>query len=231
MSDLSLLKSEKAVNNLPQGFTLTCHAGAMNTKANSVKSIEQLIEFGAQVVEMDVTFRPDGTAVIIHSSSPSSDEGELLEDALKAVAQSDSCKINLDLKAYSNLPEVDRLVKKHGLFDRVFYTGVEEAQTKTVRESSSIPYYLNCSPFSLSNEGDFGTDSYAEKIIALGAIGMNVNFRFVKKKTVKTMHEHSLPVSVWTVDCKRDARRMLSYGVDNITTKRPDKLLQLIEAE
>ena len=74
--------------NLPSDFTITCHAGALGTKANTVDSVRTAVKWGAQIVEFDVTFRPSGLPVIIHSGSPSESEGELLSEALAAGAAS-----------------------------------------------------------------------------------------------------------------------------------------------
>ena len=127
----------------PHKFTVTYHTGALNTPANSVESIRAALSDGAQIIEFDVTFRPDGTAVIIHSDSPSATEGIPLDDALATVAESGKCRINLDVKSVANLPEVDRLVNKHGLSERVFYTGVFDYWVEDVKKNSSIPCFLN----------------------------------------------------------------------------------------
>ena len=91
--------------NLPSDFTITCHAGALSTKANTVDSVRTAVKWGAQIVEFDVTFRPSGLPVIIHSGSPSESEGELLSEALAAVAESNTCRINLDLNHRITLKE------------------------------------------------------------------------------------------------------------------------------
>ena len=124
--------------NQPAGFTVTYHAGAMLTKPNSIYSVRAAVKNNADIVEFDVSFRPDGTPVIIHNSSPTEEQGELLKDALEVVAQHPSCRINLDLKSLINIGEVEALVKKYGLFDRVFYTGVFEDWVETVRTNSDI---------------------------------------------------------------------------------------------
>ena len=51
--------------NLPSDFTITCHAGALGTKANTVDSVRTAVKWGAQIVEFDVTFRPSGLPVIM----------------------------------------------------------------------------------------------------------------------------------------------------------------------
>lgn len=223
-------KSRLTINNgLPEGFTVTYHAGAMHTKPNTVESIRAALEKNAQVVEFDVSFRPDGTPVIIHNSNPNSSQGVFLEDALKAVAEHPSCKINLDLKSTKNLGAVDELVKRYGLWDRVFYTGVFEDWVETVKNNSDIPYYFNhkITPEEASDRNL--AQSLAQRIINLGAIGINSHFKNANDKISKVMHDNDLLVSLWTVNKPADMLKVISCNPDNITTKRPALLRMIIK--
>lgn len=211
--------------NLPKDFTITCHAGSLGTKPNTVASVEKAVEWGAQIVEFDVTFRPSGLPVIIHSSSPCENEGELLADALSAVAKSKSCKINLDLKSTKNLPEVDRLVAEAGLTDRVFYTGVGENWVETVKKNSKIPYYLNHRITLREALNKNAAEALAKKAKALGAIGINSHFSTATSSFVSVMHKCGLLVSLWTVDSPHQMKRILKIAPDNITTRKPEILL------
>jgi len=229
LSELSLNLKQKPEINLPEGFTITCHTGALYTAANSLKSIETSIDWGAQIVEFDVSFRPDGTPVIIHNSKPNQNQGILFEKALDEVAKSDTCKINLDIKSTANLPAVDELVKAKGLEDRVFYTGVFEDWIKTVKNNSSIPFFINFNP----NKKESNSKEYVDRIIKTaketGAIGINSNFRGVSKLMVDTLKENGLLVSLWTANKIPDMLEALSFCPDNITTKKPHILKKLIK--
>lgn len=211
------------------GFTITCHSGALYTKMNTIKSVRRAVEWGAQIVEFDVSFRPDGTPVIIHNASPSQNQGVLLEDALSEVAKSKTCQINLDIKSTKNLSEVDKLVKLKNLDNRVFYTGVFEDWIETVKNNSSIPFYINFNP----SVEESNTDEYIHKIInkakETGAIGINSNYRGVSEKMINALHDNGLLVSLWTAN-KIDAMyKALSYRSDNITTKKPNILKMIIK--
>lgn len=215
---------------LPSDFTITCHAGSLGTRANTVDSVKTAVKWGAQIVEFDVTFRPSGTAVIIHSGSPSEDEGELLSEALAAVAESDSCRINLDLKSTANLPEVDRLVAAAGLSDRVFYTGVGEEWVNTVKANSSIPYYLNHRITLREALNKKAAEQLAAKAKSLGAIGINSHFSTATAGYTATIRRCGLLVSLWTVDSISQMKRVLRLAPDNITTRQPDKLKKLVDS-
>lgn len=205
----------------PHNFTVTYHTGALNTPANSIKSIEAALAHGAEIIEFDVTFRPDGTAVIIHSGSPAANEGILLDDALAALAKSDSCKINLDIKSVANLPEVDRLINKHGLFERAFYTGVFDYWVEDVKKNSAIPCYLNHRVTYKEATDKQAAQLLADKAKSLGVIGINSFFGTASKLFADTMHENGLSVSLWTANTARDIAATAKCSPDNITTKKP----------
>ena len=196
---------------------------------NTVESVKKSVDWGAQIVEFDVSFRPDGTPVIIHNSSPSQSQGVLLENALDEVAKSKTCKINLDIKSTKNLGAVDELVKSRKLENRVFYTGVFEDWIETVKENSSIPFYINFNP----SKEESNSSEYIEKIISkakmTGAIGINSNFRGVSEKMVSTLQNNGLLVSLWTANKVKDMYKALSFKPDNITTKNPNILKMIIK--
>ncbi len=206
---------------LSEGFTVTYHSGALNTKPNTVKSIVAAIAHGAKIIEIDVSFRPDGTPVIIHDSAPKSNQGMLLKNALEAVAQSETCMINLDIKSTANLGAVDELVKQYGLTERVFYTGVFDDWVEKVKSSSSIPYYLNHSITNQEAMDISSSQAVADKAKMLGAIGINSNYAPATELFVETMRKNGLLVSLWTVNNMQDMVKVIRLKPDNITTKKP----------
>ncbi len=214
---------------LSDDFTITCHAGALFTSPNTLKSIRAALEWGARIVEFDVSFRPDGTPVIIHASSPAKNEGVLLSDALSIVAQSDNCRINLDIKSTANLPAVDKLVRQYNLFDRVFYTGVFEDWVEIVKSTSEIPYYLNYNVSEEEAENAAALQVLADKTKALGAMGINSNHQYAGASFVETAHENGLLVSLWTANKIEDMCRVLKLKPDNVTTKNPAVLNFIID--
>lgn len=212
---------------LPEGFTVTYHAGSMHTPANSICSLKAAIDDDAQIVEFDVSFRPDGTPVIIHNAEPNDNQGVFLENALEVVAGHPTCKINLDIKSKKNLGAVDELVKLYGLTERVFYTGVFEDWVETVRSTSAIPYYLNHKITAEEASDPALAQAVADRAKELGAIGINSHFRFASRMFTDIMHKNGLLVSLWTVSKPADMPKVLSLYPDNITTKRPQILRKL----
>ena len=221
-------KTVRRISDLPDDFTVTYHAGAMHTKPNTLQSIVCALDHGAKTVEFDVSFRPDGTPVIIHNSSPEADQGVLLSEALRIVAANKNCKINLDLKSTANLTEVDKLVKENGLFERVFYTGVFEDWVEKVKKDSAIPYYLNHSISKEEAESPEKIRALIDKTKTLGAMGINSKFTYANKMFVDMIRENSLLVSLWTVNKASDMLRVIDLAPDNITTKKPHIIEMLL---
>lgn len=216
---------------LMYGFTVTHHAGALKQKPNTPEAVSYSIYHGAKCIELDVSFRPDGTPVIIHNAEPTQRQGESLDMAFKIISGSRKCKINLDLKSVKNLPAIDALVRDYNLRERVFYTGVDENWIPIVKENSTIPFYLNhfITPEE-ANDKDIGK-ALVERVKALGAMGVNSKYENISAQLVKMMHRRDLYVSIWTVNSPSIARHLVECEVDNITSMQPDLLEKQIYGE
>lgn len=205
-------------------MTITAHSGAFETEDNSMENIRKVLDENCEIMEVDVTFRPDDTPVIIHKSAPSEEEGILLEEVLTLVAnhQNRDILLNLDLKSLNNLPQVDYLLEKNDLKGRAFFTGVFEEWVETVKKNSSLQYYLNASIEERDKDRKEAVIALAKKVKKLGAIGLNTHYSNVCPILIETFHREGLLVSVWTVNEPQLAREFLAMGVDNLTTRKPD---------
>ena len=63
----------------------------------------------------------------------------------------------------------------------------------------------------------------------LGAIGINSNYSHATELFVDTMRKNGLLVSLWTVNKPADMPKILALRPDNITTKKPHILKELIK--
>lgn len=216
---------------LPAGFTYTAHSGAEDTAENSLEFIEKAIALQVPVLEVDVSVRNDGTPVLLHAEAAGADEGVLLEEALALIAdRSDSIQVNLDLKAFTNIPEIADLVQQYALTERCFFTGVGADQTQTVKiDAPEIPYYLNADLNKMRLEDEVYLKSIAEEVKRSGAIGLNCNYKNASKTLCEVFHAEGLKVSFWTADNKLVMRNLLTFSPDNITTRRPVLLASLLQ--
>lgn len=215
---------------LPADFLYTAHSGCENTADNSLEFLEKALALGVPALEVDVTVRNDGTPVLLHAESAGENEGLLLDDALRLIAEkSDSVQINLDLKAFSNLPKIAELIEKYNLASRCFFTGVEKAQSQTVKiDAPNVPYYLNMDLNKMRLEDEDYLRSAALEVQRSGAVGINCQYRNASKKLMQIFRAEGLKVSLWTADNPLVMRNLLLLGPDNITTRRPIQLASLL---
>lgn len=228
--EMKLNEYKKAEVKLPEGFTITAHTGCMDTEDNSLESIKKGIENGATVVEFDLYFTKEGNPVLAHDEPVG---GEVtLEEAFEYVAQFDGVMVNVDVKTCDALEKVYPLAEKYGIEKRIFYTGINIEDVETVKKDSpQVKYYLNM-------DIDKGKARDREYILSLvdivkntGAIGINFNYKGATKELVDIFHENGLLVSIWTVNNRYNMYKIISFEPDNITTRHPDKLSEIVKVK
>ncbi len=213
---------------LPADFTCTAHTGCVDTDDNSLEAIEVGAKYGADIVEFDLNFLSDGAPVLAHDK-PKGNE-ITLDKAFEKVSEFPELKVNVDAKSVENLKAVYPLAKKHGIENRIFYTGIELKDVEAVKEySPQVPYYLNCDVEKPKKQ----TPEYLEELVKTvkdsGAVGINFNKDNATKELVDIFHENGLLVSIWTVNKEKDIYKILHLSPDNITTRSPDKLEEILK--
>ena len=192
--------------------SITAHSGALRTKDNTLASTRAGLAFVGEKgsIEVDVRFLPDGTPALGHDwVTQNSTKLQAVFELMQELPGS----INLDMKEFKHIDKIVKLVDIYSLQGRVFMTGLRESQCEEAQEFG-LPYYLN------------GLDVAAAK--ELLAIGLNFCYSLCSESLVAQAHKEGLLVSVFTVNRVRALKKMLRMGVDNITTKRPDRLAEII---
>lgn len=211
-------------------FTITAHTGAYNTAMNTVESVQAAIDNKAEIIELDVRQRPDGTVVMAHDIVVTNNDGVPIEDALMLLKGTD-IGINLDIKETRALNNLHAVLVENNLLEQSFLTGIEIINVKAVKESdcADMDYYLNYIP---SKRRVF-FEEYRNKLIELlddtGAVGINCNYRYANSQLSNVLHRNGYKLSVWTVNTERKAKKMLAIKPDNITTKDPIMIQNVIE--
>ena len=209
---------------LSKNFTVTAHTGCLNTPDNTVESIIAGINCGADIFEIDLNFDDNGIPVLSHNT-PEGNDNLLFDDALKVISDNKTIRINIDVKKTIDLAEMERIAVKYGFGERAFMTGIEERFVPAVLESCrTLTHYLN-----LNVKEDTDADEVVKKVKETQSIGLNTEHCFITQEIIDKVHEIGLLVSVWTVNNEEDMIKYINMGVDNITTKKPDILLELIK--
>ena len=193
--------------NLPENFTYTAHTGCCGTADNSLEAIKVGIEHGANIVEFDLYFNNENVAVLSHDR-PKGNE-VTLDEAFKLISTYENVQVNVDVKKCDdNLHVVFDLAEKYNITNRIFFTGVNLEDVKTVKkECPSVPYYLN---YEVKKENK-QTPEYLNDLVKIvkdnGAVGINFNKDSATKELVDTFHKNNLLVSIWTVNEERDMQK------------------------
>lgn len=213
--------------NIPENFTITAHTGCMNTEENSLESIKMGVENGANIIEFDLYANENGELVLSHDEPKG---GEIsLSEAFAYLATFENVRANVDIKMVDSLEKVYLLAKEYNVEDRIFYTGVKDEFVESVRKNGpKIKYYLNVDVDKSQNTDAEYLQALVEKVKNAGAIGINFNYKSASKELADVFHENGLLVSIWTVNNEYNMYKILSFGPDNITTRHPDKLSEII---
>lgn len=214
--------------NIPQGFTLTAHTGCEGTRDNSLEAIRKGAAAGVDIVEFDLNFTDSGEPVLAHDKAES--DSVTLREAFETVAEYETLRVNVDCKSTDNLSLVCEIAEECGILDRIFYSGIEEKDVEAVkRQTPDIKYYLN-KDINKSKKND---EEYIRSLVKLvkdmGAAGLNINFGGASEKMTEIFHSEGLEVSVWTVNKELHMHKVLALGCDNITTRQPTMLKEIIE--
>lgn len=211
-------------------FTITVHTGAYNTQMNSIDSVNVAIDNNAKVIEVDIRQRPDGTVVMAHDLVVTNNDGVPFEEIVPLLKGTD-VRINLDIKETRVLNNLHKILVENELLEQSFLTGIETINVKAVKESdcADMEYYLNYMP----SRSRVFFDEYRTKLIDLlnetGAVGINCNYKYANSQLSGLLHKNGYKLSVWTVNTERRAKKMLAIKPDNITTKEPQMIDNVIE--
>lgn len=213
-----------------ENFTITAHTGAYDTRMNSLESVKAALENNAQIIELDIRQRPDHTVVMSHDIVVTNNDGVELKKAFELLRDTE-IMINLDIKETRVLNPLYQLLIDYNLVERSFLTGIETINVNAVKESdcANMDYYLNYMP----SRTKIFFDEYRVKLIDLleetGAIGINCNYKYASAQLSSLLHKNGYKLSVWTIDTERTAKKMLAIKPDNITTKKPDMIVKVIQ--
>lgn len=213
---------------LPEKFTVTAHTGCLGTAPNTVDSMAKGVETGANIVEFDLHFDKKGEPVLSHDAPTKN--AVHLKEAFKFLSEHKDIKANVDVKDTSHLEKISQTAAEYGVTEQIFFTGIFEKDVLAVKKlCPQIPYYLNYN-VSLSKKRDISYISdIVETVKNCGAVGINIHYKSASKELVKAFHNAGLLVSLWTVNSRYRLCKTVKLCPDNITTKHPDRLCNLLE--
>ena len=230
------------------------HRGYWNTPGafeNSIKAIDNAMNFGIYGSEFDINFTADDSIVVVHGSKHpvvkdlviqestfdkvrntllgNGEKVPTLREYLLAGKSDPSTQLILEIKKHPTPERENEIVAKTmamveelGLEKRVEYISFSWNICEQIRKADRKAVVYYLN----------GEKSPAE-LKKAGMNGLDYSLKVIKKhpEWVKQAHDLGLKVNVWTVNKEEDMQAMLDLGVDFITTNNPVELKALIGKE
>lgn len=211
-------------------------------RENTLASLRSALHLGADAVETDVRLTRDGVPVLLHDgtlkrlwghdrplSSLTWEEVSALTDGgvptlSDALAATDGGRMMIDLPGTPDVRAVRRVVdvvRERDARDRVYYCAGAAAMLAVRAADPSAEIALTRTTVAPARAG---------LLEAIRPRWLNYRFGLVDRALADRVHGDGCLLSVWTPDTRRSMRRLLSLGVDSITTNRIDVLCALRDA-
>jgi glycerophosphoryl diester phosphodiesterase len=228
------------------------HRGARGeAPENTIAGFSYALNVGVEVLELDVRLSADRRLVVIHDDTvdrTTTSSGRVadftadelaamdargtypgwpervgvpaLDDVLAAVHRG-GLAIEIKRDAAERLEVVGALlvdaVRRHGVAERVRVSSFEPTALEIMRRlAPELPRaYI----------GKYDTPAFLDTAVALGCVLADVPIATGYPEVVRDAHARGLRVCGWPGNTPEDARRLVEWGVDAITTDYPTTLL------
>ncbi len=223
---------------------IIAHRGAsFFSKENTLKSFQRAIEHGADKVELDVQMTKDNKLIILHdvhidriSQGTGLTRNFTLEDirkidifgkekiptldeALELLL--DKVGVVLDLKRPDVVPYILKYLKNYKLKKSCIVSSFNKEVVKSIKHfDHEIKVGLLCwrpsgrlIKFCKNNNIDF----------------IHPNYLFLNRRSYRKIKKSKLGINVWTVNYKRNLRKLSKMQIDGIITDRPLRVRRILD--
>ncbi|WKX72871.1 glycerophosphodiester phosphodiesterase [Streptomyces sp. XD-27] len=221
-----------------RAFTAVAHRGdPFAYRENTLPSIRSAVRAGADAVEIDVRLTRDGVPVVLHDATlkrlwehdrplerlTAAEVAELTGGGVPtlraALAETDSCRVMVDLPDASAVPAALAEICASGAADRAYYCGALAALWQVRRADPTAEIALTWTTTAPPSPALLGE---------LRPRWLNYRWGLVSRDLVDRAHADGLLVSAWTADTRWSMSRLMRAGVDSITTNRIGALRGLV---
>ncbi|MDB5177605.1 MAG: glycerophosphoryl diester phosphodiesterase, glycerophosphoryl diester phosphodiesterase [Candidatus Saccharibacteria bacterium] len=224
---------------------IIAHRGASGYKPeNTLSSFQEAISLGVDIIELDVFVIKTGEVVVFHDETvdrTTHSTGKVTDFSLEELRQLDAgngekipllsevldlidkrIPINIEMKGNGIARPVANLIRdyvtKKGWSDRHFIVSSSNY--------AELKLFARLRPSVRVGTLFRGEPPY-RRVLAKddNAFSANLAAEFVTDESVREAHSRGLKVYAYTVNSKREARRLKSLKVDGVFTDYPDKIL------
>ncbi|MDV9187986.1 glycerophosphodiester phosphodiesterase [Streptomyces sp. SR27] len=220
--------------------TVVGHRGdPYRVRENTLRSVSSAIERGADAVEVDVRLTEDGVPVLLHDDTlkrlwghdlplaelPYARVRELSRGGIptlrEALLTAGDHRLMLDLPGgdADSVRTIVGTVRECGAGERVHYCAGAVAMLDVRAADPAAEIALTW------------TSLAPPRPVLLDAVRprwLNYRFGLVSRGLVDRVHRDGLLVSAWTADTRRTMRKLITNGVDSVTTNRVDALAAVL---
>ncbi|RLE74539.1 MAG: glycerophosphodiester phosphodiesterase [Thermoprotei archaeon] len=229
------------IDEIREHFFIVGHRGAKGLEPeNTILSIRKALEIGVDAVEVDVRASKDGYPVIIHddtvdrTTNGSGLVADMTLDELRKLDAGKGEKIPLfeevlrevhgkavlfvEFKVADAIDAVLKIVDSMNAWKSILFISFESDHLLKVKEYNKDAY----TGLIYFKQGD--GIILAKKI---GALAVLPFYRMATEKAVAFAKKLRLMVIPWVVNDLETGKRLKSYGVNGLTTDRPDIMIKL----
>lgn len=208
---------------------------------NTVEAALGAIQFGADLVEVDVQETVDGEVVVFHDfrlqrlcgmkgsvsrtsySQLRKCKSDLPTLATMLNAVHGKCRLLIEMKRV-NPVKVARVIEETGMEQQVIVFAFNVPLLKQLAQvNSRIPRF--------GLIGERTSEALREIRRAVDVSGIGISNRLLRSKAdVRRLQQQLGPVFVWTVNRAARMRTLADWGVDGIITNYPDRMLAISSA-
>lgn len=233
---------------------MTAHRGfSYAAPENTLYAFEKAIEIGSDYIELDVQQSADGQLVVMHDTNlerTTDGKGNVSDftynelqrlscgswfgksnefDDARIMLLSDVLELcdgeillNIEIKKCGDVidtaDKVAELLNEYGMTGSCYVTSFSY---KALKEIKSVDPDIKTGLITnISSTVVYSQLKYIDAV--------SLNYLFVNQNTVSGAHRNGKKVFVWTVNSRDEMERMISIGVDNIITDRPDLAAETI---
>lgn len=210
---------------------ITAHSGCENTQDNSEENIRAAVASGADVLEIDIR-RINGTLLLTHNLPENGESCVTLEECFRLTAKlSDTIRINCDLKEEGLEQDVLTLAEKNGLKGRIILTGTVCPEILPELPKWAMVYmnvenllpglYEALSSRSEEHLTAEEEDRLLQEAKHRGITSLNMHYPLFHEGLCKKMADAGIFFSLWTANDAETLRHLLTFDLENITTRLP----------
>ncbi|MBD3384528.1 glycerophosphodiester phosphodiesterase [candidate division KSB1 bacterium] len=238
-------------NNQKRSVKIVAHRGASGqAPENTLASIKAAISAGADCIEVDVHLSRDGYLVLLHDETlqrTTNGRGKVYDftyaelekldagswfakkfagesiPALKDVLHLTRNQIELNIEIKADRPgnqigrQLATLLEQEKAIERCIVTSFDQALISNVKSMNP-----NIRTGFIFKKADSTVFSGLWEILSC-------KHRFVDKRFITQARATGKEIHVWTVNSRRQMRRLYKLGVDAIITDYPDRLKRLVD--